>query len=396
MWARKSRKIHHRVRWILIAVAAVGLLAGIVRLVVDPLLGTFTQKALNSLPGYEGSFSRVHLGIFTLHYFIKDVKLVKEGPDEASAPLVYAREINARLLWSELLHFRLAAEANIDHLKATVVAEPGPAKPTPDKKPSVGIPDVAAMLRKVIPLRIERVEVRDSEFLLIDPTEVGVPKRSAELWIHHIEATAENIGTRRDLLKGQPSLLALHAEIQRSGKLTVFVTADPLADKLNFSGQASLQDLKLAELYGFLASKTGVQSPEGTVDVFVSFRCKDGVIDGAIKPELKNAHLEAAESNLGDEIKARWGNAALDLTSDRVPGRNATVAIVPIKGRITDPKAEVWPTVLTVVRNAYVSGISSGFSHLPLATADKSQGPVKQAEQALSSSSFPKAQPKKE
>ena len=155
-----------------------------------------------------------------------------------------------------------------------------------------------------------------------------------------------------------------------------------------------MRDLKLAELYGFMASKTGIQAPEGTIEVFTSFTCKNGTLDGAIKPELKNVHVTSKDADLGNEIKAHVAQAALNLSSDRVPGREATVAIIPLKGHVTDPKAELWPTIISMLRNAYVSGISSGFDHLPLATASKPQDPLQQAKEGLSTESFPKAQPK--
>jgi Domain of Unknown Function (DUF748) len=389
-------KLIRRHPWLFGILGGVVVLGIAVRVALQPLVHHFTQKALDSIPEYDGTFREAHLRLWGLAYHISDVKLIKK-PTPGRRPLLYASEVDVRLLWGELLHFRLSGAAQIDRAKVILVIEQSSGDSAPKDKnadPSDEALDVGAKLRALLPLRIERIELTHCEVLLIDHTETGVPARSTELWAHDIEAALENIGTRRDLIKGQPSVLSLRAELQRSGKLSVFITADPLADKLNFSGQASLRELRLAELFGFMSSKTGIQAPEGTIDVFISFTCKNGTIDGAIKPELKNVHVTAKDADLGNQIKARVAQAALDLTSDRVPGREATVAIIPLKGQITDPKAEIWPTIISMLRNAYVSGITSGFDHLPLATSPKPQGPLQQAKEGLSTESFPKAQPR--
>jgi hypothetical protein len=67
---------------------------------------------------------------------------------------------------------------------------------------------------------------------------------------------------------------------------------------------------------------------------------------------------------------------------------------VPIKGRLDDPKLQVWPTVLSVIRNAFVQGISSGFSSLPPPTAKEEENVIEQAASALKKDEGPaKAQP---
>ena len=68
--------------------------------------------------------------------------------------------------------------------------------------------------------------------------------------------------------------------------------------------------------------------------------------------------------------------------------------VVPIKGKLTDPDIQLWPTILGVIRNAFVEGISSGFTHLPPPTADKKEGALEQAKEALDKDEGPpEAQP---
>jgi hypothetical protein len=121
------------------------------------------------------------------------------------------------------------------------------------------------------------------------------------------------------------------------------------------------------------------------------------VISGGVKPVLKNVKVRPTEDDFGNKLKAWIADKSLRLFSDRVPDRNAVVTVVPIKGRLDDPDVQLWPTVLGVIRNAFVEGISSGFTHLPPPTAEKSEGKIEQIKNALKKDEgVPKAQPVKQ
>jgi hypothetical protein len=151
---------------------------------------------------------------------------------------------------------------------------------------------------------------------------------------------------------------------------------------------------KVAELFDLIEPKTDLQTPAGTLDVFAEFKSAAGAITGGVKPVLKNVEVRPTEDNLGNRLKAWIADKSIELFSDRVPGRNAVVTVVPIKGRLDDPDVQLWPTVLGVIRNAFVEGISSGFTHLPPRTAEKQQGKIEQVKKALDKDQGPpKAQP---
>ena len=62
---------------------------------------------------------------------------------------------------------------------------------------------------------------------------------------------------------------------------------------------------------------------------------------------------------------------------------NAVATVVPLEGPITDLDIQLWPAIFCVIRNAFVAGITSGFTHLPPAKAEQKQGVLSQATNAL-------------
>jgi hypothetical protein len=179
--------------------------------------------------------------------------------------------------------------------------------------------------------------------------------------------------------------------------VTFFASVNPFKDKPKVAGEFALRGWKVAELYDLVQPATKLQTPKGTLDLFVDFKIDNNRITGGVKPVLKNVEIRPTEDSFGNKLKAWLADTGLELFSDRVPDRNAVATIVPIKGKLDNPEVQVWPTVLGIVRNAFVEGISSGFSNLPPPTAGKKQGAFKQAVEALDEDEGPpKAQPTKD
>lgn len=356
-----------------------------IRLALDPVAAHFTHKALNEAEGIRGDFESVHVSVFPPGYEIHELTLIEEPGGNWKRPLLRAQRAAVEVEWRRLLSAELSTRLRIEEPKIIYVKRP--ASPQPKKQP---MPDVDAQLRELIPARVDRIEVVRGEALYRDATTKGHP----DLGISRIEVAAENLATRPELSSGRPATVSLSALLGKTGDLSAFVSVNPFADQLEFAGNASVRSWKVAELYEFEKAAADIQTPKGTLDLFAEFTAKNGAISGGVKPVLKNVEVRPAKDDLGTTLKAWVADTALDLFSDRVPGRNAVATVVPIKGRLDDPKAQVWPTILSVVRNAFVQGISSGFASLPPPTAKKDETVIEQAADALKKDEGPaKAQP---
>lgn len=376
-------------RRLLIAVIVLLCLVVLIRLVLDPIATHFTRKALNEAEGIEGRFDGVHVTVFPPGYEIRDLALIESPGGDWKRPLVRAERIGVALQSKRLLDAELSARMRVEEPKIVYVKRA--AGPPSKEKPA--IPDIDAQLRELIPARVDRIEVVRGDLTYRDSTQKGHP----DLGIHRIEVAAENLATRPDRANGQPATVSASALVGKSGDLSAFVSVNPFGKDLEFAGNAALRGLKLAELHDFEKAAADVKTPEGTIDTFVEFKANNGYITGGVKPVLKNVEVRPAKDDLGTQVKAWLADAALDLASDRVPGRNAVATTIPIKGRLDDPKVQVWPTILSTIRNAFVIGISSGFSNLPPPTSDEKQGVLEQAADALQEDKGPaKAQPEGE
>ena len=268
-------------RWLRRLVIASAIVVGVVvaiRLVLDPVATHFTRKALNDADGIRGDFHSVHVTVIPPGYEIIRLKIVEHPADDWKHPLFYAERVAARLDLRELLHGRVAASARLDEPKLVFISR----KDTP-----LHIPDVRKVLQGLMPARINRVEVRDGEVVYQDLTAPRDPK----IWVHEIELAVENLATRSKLAGGRPALASGRAKLGRSGDVTMFVSANPLAPKLEFAGQMAVKGWKVAELFDLIEPATDLQTPEGTLDVFAEFTAANGRILGGVKPVAKNVKV---------------------------------------------------------------------------------------------------------
>jgi hypothetical protein len=365
----------------------VGLYVGL-----QPLARYATQRALDSVNGYFGSFEEVHVSLLPLRYRVTHLKL---EPTDKSRPLIYAEKTVAGVDWKWLLHGRLRLAASV--YKANLVL-----RETGGKAATQNLPDLANILVKVLPGQLHRLQLRESEITYILHNEKGAEGREKQasegrstvpkLWLHELEATVENLATRPELAEGATTFAA-SALLNNSGNVALFATADPLAKVLTFAGQFSLQEMKLADAYNLVDSKSDLVFTKGTLDLLARFGCDKGHLSGAIQPVIKNAEIKGT-GDIFSKVKGWAANLGVQLLSDRVPGRNAVSTVIPIEGTLTDPQLQLWPTIFGIIRNAFVEGIAESFTHLPTPRADRPQGILEQAASAVSKDAgLPKAQP---
>jgi hypothetical protein len=338
---------------------------------LDPIAAWGTRKGLARLQGVEGRFSKVHVTLLHPGYDIYDLKLTETPVKKHKEPLFYAKRIEMRWSWSALFHGHLVRRVKVWSPRAMVPMRPSKTKPAQPP------PEVARLLRALPTAGLGRLAIVPGQLIFVDETH-----DDQRIWLHDLEATVENLASRKKLMHGLPLLVTLRGTVQRSGVLTLFVTADPFDKGLTFAGSAELRHLQLDDLYDF-THIAGLKVPDGSIDLFASFTCKRGEVTGGVKPILKNVKVAAADKGLGDKIKAALADAAVDLFSDRVEGRNAVATLIPIHGSLKHLDVQLVPAVLAVLRNAFVEGLSSSLSNVPPKVAPQKQGILHQARQAF-------------
>lgn len=383
-----------RARWLLLGIAVIPvLLVLLAQVAATPLAGWYTRRALRSIRGYTGGVKVVRASLLPPIYRIDGLSIIEEPGGSWHRPLLYVERMEIRPSWRKLLDGLLVADVDAFGPKVDIVehAKRAPAERAPAEKVQRP-PDLAHELQQQAPLRIDVLRVHGGAVDIEDRTRSPAP----HLYLHGLQAAVEDIATRRWLSKGRPTTLVMQGTLQHTGSVWARVDAYPWKTGINFDGRAQIEHLSVADLSSLVQPTAGIEPSQGWLDVFAEFRAVDGRLDGGVKAITHNLKVKPADQGIWSHIKAWAADAALDIFSRRpAPGAPKEAAtIVPIKGTVTNAQAQIWPTVLGVVRNAFVEGIDESFRNVPPSTAEKKENPVEQAANALKKQEGPpKAQP---
>jgi hypothetical protein len=386
-WRRKA---------FIIPVAVLVLLVGL-RLALTPIVAWQTQKALDRIEGVTAAFDEVHLSLLDLSYRIDGLTVAEDPVVKTRAPLFQANSIELGFTWAKLIRLQLDFVAKLSGaeinwtMTAPVTEEVNEKMEAAKKSSPMTDPDqLASYLRSLTPFRIGRVEFRDGKLTITNVKGGHAPT----LRFSKVEATLDNFADRPNLAEGLPTTFAGRARVQDSGMMTVFLELNPFAPKLQVSGQAELVGLQLAQLNALQAPSTGLVIKTGQFDVFLAFKIHNDAISGGVKPFLRDVKVDAAHDDFVSNLKAWAANTGVEILSDRVPGRNAVATTIPIHGSLRSPKVAILPTILGIVRNAFVLGLTESYAALPAPVAPEKQGVVTQTVHALKPEAGPpKVQP---
>jgi len=349
----------HRASWTL-AIVVLLLIAG--RLALTALATWRTRQALATLPGFHSDFSDVSVSIFHLSYTIDGLELRRDPTSEASAsgPVFFrAKRIRVGLDWRQVVRNRaIVVAVKVQEPKLDVVVA-GSRQGGTDLR-------VGEKMSRLPAMAIERFDLQRAEVAFIEATGDGRPA----FWLHDLDAAIENLATRPALAHGEPAMLAASGSVQKTGQLSIFVTADPFSRRITLCARASIEHLDVREVASLVANETDYAPRKGTIDLFAEIQVLDGRISGGVKPVLKDVEVAPARPGLAPRLKA-WLVDTGQRPAGRAGGRRAAAGVVPLRGDISDPRADTWPATWRLLRNAFANGLTAMLQELPRAMSKK-------------------------
>jgi hypothetical protein len=345
------------------ALLVVVVLLAAARLALPALIRARVNEKLDSLPGgYRGQVGDVSLALHRGTVSLEEIEL----QDAKRDLVVNVKELRLRVRLLELIRKRVVAGADVEkpvirvavrravrRAKAVAArekeekrtqAERGEAAPQEPAKP---LPDTLA---EAMPFRVERVEVRDGELVVV---ESGLEAR-----ISDVQVVMEGLTNEKE---GRHARLQAAARVMEKGKASLTVRADPLAKNPSFDLTAKVEDVDLPSINPLLRWQMGVDVERGTFEVVSELDAKDGAFEGYVKPFVEDLKMLKAEDlkKPAKAIKeAVVGAVAAVLKNKKT---EAVATKVPVKGELEDPEIGVWSAVVSVLRNAFVEALRPSF-----------------------------------
>ncbi len=338
-WGKRSR-------WWAVALGVVG--AGLVgvHVAANPIARWQTRRWIEQLKGVNGDFLDARLSFFPLVYGVTHLKL-SQPERQTNQPVFYADHLSLQLLWGRLLTGHLVARVDAGGVKV-VLEQPAPGR-------ALRVPEVG----KSIPVEavLDRLQVKNGEVLYVWVHQ----KYRPTLWFHDIEATLENLGSRPNLTSG-PMVLAATGIVQRQGRMSVVVRADPFALAPSFAGGAQLENFDVSQINALIDSQNNVKLAPGLFSMTMSFESKQGRLTGQVDPHLETSEIVGHDASLGSAVTALLGRLSMAISTP-ADGTTPSGAIL-VRDDLTRQDRPLILTMEKVVENGFLLGLQEGLKRV--------------------------------
>jgi hypothetical protein len=335
-----------KILWTLAAVAVV-LVA--VRVALPYVVKDWVNRKLAAIEAYDGYVNDVDISLWRGAYRLDGVRLTKTGTDQAE-PFFDAERIEFSVEWQSLLRGHLVSEGVLVSPELNLVQAEA------EEDSQLGTEeDWGAQLEALFPFRFNTVVVRDGVVTFRAP---GIDSKDA-ITATDLDGEIKNLTNVEDSGEESFASFAATATVLETGSAAVEGVANPLAETPTFDVNLTVKGVRLPEVNPWLREYVKADAEAGDFELYTELAAADGKFEGYAKPILQNVDMYSSEEPEDNPFKRLWEGLvdfAAEILEDE--GSEQVAARVPFSGSIEDPEASVLQTVVSVLRNAFVSAFA--------------------------------------
>lgn len=328
----------------------------IARLVLPYFVLRYVNKTLANLDGYTGHVSDVDIALYRGAYQIDSINIRKVN-GKIEEPFIMIPKMDLSVDWNSLFKGKLVAEVecyqpeiNFAFSKDESASQTGTEN------------DWTQVIKDLLPININRFKVVDGT---INLTNV-VSQPSTDLSMKNFQLEIANI---RNVVANDnkfPSPVRATGDLPGYGGTMTFDADMQLLKKMpDFNYNLKIKNLQLTKLNALAMRYGNIDFEKGTLDLVSEMEMIDGKLQGYLKPLTHD--MQIFEWNEGDdrtitkfvrELIAEGGNKILEnKVKDQVATR------IPLEGTVEEIKTSIWPVLIGVLRNGYVSALTDTFDN---------------------------------
>jgi|JI10StandDraft_1071094.scaffolds.fasta_scaffold42663_3 hypothetical protein len=241
----------------------------------NQFLATFSETYTGHIDDFDISLLRgaYQMEGFSLH--------LKQHPTEE---FVIVDVVDVSLAWRELFAGKIKTDIEIDRAKLVITNKIMNAfSNAPEKSKD----ESQAAAKKLFPVRVGRIDIKDSSFEFADL--LSIPE--ANRWrITKIEGRLSNVtGTEN----APVSLLSLRGDLFNSSTLKIVSLLNLFKKPVVWDADLELRDFNIPNANGWLKNKVPITFTSGTLDLYSEVRSNRNSIEGYVKPFLHKVDVVA-------------------------------------------------------------------------------------------------------
>ncbi len=341
-WRRRRRVVG----FLFLLLIAAGVIVRVVFL--EAWVTAYVNHTIDKNQLYDGKIDDVEINLWKGEYSIHNIRLLKKTGNVV-APFFDCKRLDIAVEWRALTHGTVKAKVLAESPEINFVA--GPTEGDSQTGTVGGGGPWLGILRDLAPFEINSAEVHNGSVHFKAYHREPV----VDIYLDQLNVQVTNLTNIEDRLNPLNARVDVTGRAMDSGKFECHVKLNPFSYKATFDLALRLTNLDVSKLNPFTKAYGDFDFETGYFDLVVELTSKNGLLEGYTQPMFRNMKIFGPKDFQGDVFNGFW-QALLgvgNLVLQNQP-RDQFATRIPLTGQIDAPTPDVVPTVLNVLRNAFI------------------------------------------
>jgi hypothetical protein len=319
------------------------------RLALPYAVKDYANRKLAGLEAYTGHVGDIDIHLWRGAYSIDDIVIAKKGASRPP-PFFKARRVDFAVEWRHLMHRRIVAQAAFDGPELNLVQAQN------EKESQLGGgEDWHARLQELFPFRFNTVQVNDGTVRFLAP---GIQAHDA-ITARHIQGHVSNLTNVIQTGKETFADFRIEGQVLDGAPARVSGSIDAFAKQPTFDVNMEVKKVKLPQVNPWLREYIKADAEAGRFELYLEMAAADGKFKGYAKPILEDVDMYRSGEPEKNPLKRVW-EGFMDFAANVLENKDAkqVAARIPFTGTIKDPDTNLFATISSVLRNAFVSAFA--------------------------------------
>jgi hypothetical protein len=332
--------------WVIVIVVVVLAAA---RAALPSVVKDYVNDKLQAMEAYDGHVEDVDIALWRGAYRVDGIRIVKTGAKQPT-PFFSGDRVDFSVEWRSLFRGSLVAEGEFLRPNLNMVQAESEQQSQTGKE--VNWPD---QLEKMFPYRFNTVRVKDGTITFRAP---GIRTQDA-LKARHVNGAITNITNVVARDKETFADFRVTGQVLDQGTASVNGSVNPLAPSPTFDVNLAVKNVQLPDVNPWLRQYIKADAESGEFELYTELAAAEGKFKGYAKPIMRKVNIHSSEEPEKNPLKRIWEGVvefAANVFENEDKGQVA--ARIPFSGTIKDPQAGIFETIVSVMRNAFVSAFA--------------------------------------
>jgi uncharacterized protein YhdP len=309
----------------------------------------YVNDKLQALEAYDGSVADIDIKLWRGAYRLDGIRIVKTGAKQPT-PFFSSDYIECAIEWRSLFKGSLVAEGVFGRPELNLVQAANERQSQLGKEVNW-----ADKFEELFPFRFNTVEVRNGTVTFRAP---GISTRDA-LTARQVNGQLDNLTNVADRNNEAFADFRIASTVLNDALVKIAGRIDPLAQRPTFDVNLSMDKVELKKVNPWLRQYLKADAESGDFALYMELAAADGRFKGYAKPIMQNIEILGSDDAEKPALRKLWeGVVELAAKVFQNQAKDQVAARIPFSGTIEDPKAAILPTIISVLRNAFVGAFA--------------------------------------